>query len=99
MTFFRHLTNVCRTSITKHVISRSGPFILSNDIRQNQQHSNLLFKNKVLKRNLASEVEKKRKHDPYSISITTPITSITPDDVGPDLRSKYKIKFLFDKFT
>ncbi len=88
MTFFRHLTNVCRTSVTKNVIARSKPFILSNNIGQNQQHSNLLFKNNVLKRNLASEAEKRRKHDPYSISITSPITHIAPDDIGPELESK-----------
>ena len=88
MTFFRHLTSVCRTSITKNVIARSGPFIPSNNVGQNKLRSNLLFNNKVLKRNLASEVEKKRKHDPYSISITTPITHIAPEDLGPELKSK-----------
>ncbi|CAI2168901.1 15973_t:CDS:2 [Funneliformis geosporum] len=82
MTFLRHLTNVGRTSITKNVIARSRP---SNITGQIQPHSNLLFNKNVLKRNLASEVEKKRMHDPYSVAITSPITSISPDDIGPQL--------------
>ncbi|CAB4419520.1 unnamed protein product [Rhizophagus irregularis] len=49
----------------------------------NPKSSKLLFKNNVIKRNLASEAEKKRKHDHYAISVTTPMTQITPDDIGP----------------
>lgn len=93
MTFLRHLTNVCRAPTKKNIISNYRPFVLSNTIEQSQKSSKLLFKNNVIKRNLASEAEKKRKHDHYAISVTTPMTQITPDDIGPLLGSKISIFF------
>ena len=87
MTFLRHLANVCKAPIKRNFIVHYRPFLLSNTIGQSQKNSKLLFENNVIKRNLASEAEK-RKHDPYAISVTTPRTQITPDDVGPLLESK-----------
>ena len=88
MTFLRHLTNVGRIPVTKNIIARSRPFIFSKTVEQNQKTSKLLFKNNVIKRNLASEAEKKRKHEPYAVSATSRVTQIYPDEVGPLLESK-----------
>ena len=96
MTFLRHLINVGRTPVTKNIIARSRPYILSNTVEQNQKSSKFLFKNNVIKRNLASEAEKRRKHDSYAVSVTTPThTQMIPDDeIGPMLESNI-ITFFF----